>query len=230
MKLLLHICCAPCSVACIQSLRAEGIEPTGFWTNPNIHPYTEYVARRDALTAYAGMIGLALAMDDQYGLRPFVRAVAAELDDRCTVCYAARMRATARYAAENGYTHFTSTLFISPYQNHALLEAAAQEAAQTYGVALLYRDFRPLFRQGQAEARTLALYLQKYCGCVFSEEERYAKRPRKGGGAAAQETDAPGAEPESEARMRERARAAGQRFEAARAAQDKQAARQRTLE
>ena len=178
MKLLLHICCAPCSVACIQSLRAEGIEPTGYWFNPNIHPFVEYRTRRDTLKDYAARIGLALTVNDTYGLRPFVRAVAEDIGGRCPVCYAARMRETARYAAANGFTHFTSTLFISPYQRHNLLRAAAEEAAQAYGVAFLYRDFRPLFRAGQEEARALELYMQKYCGCVFSEEERYSKRYR----------------------------------------------------
>ncbi len=179
MKLLLHICCAPCSVACVQSLRAEGIEPTGFWYNPNIHPYVEYRTRRDTLVSYAASIGMALETDDFYGLRPFTMAVAADIPGRCAVCYAARMRAAARYAAEHGYTHFSTTLLISPYQKHDLLRAAAEDAAREYGVPFLYRDFRPLYRQGQEEARALGLYIQKYCGCVYSEEERYHGSLRK---------------------------------------------------
>jgi epoxyqueuosine reductase len=179
MKLLLHICCAPCSVACIKSLRQEGIEPTGYWYNPNIHPFTEYRARRDTLVGYAQTIGMALCLEDEYGLRPFTRAVAEDIGGRCLLCYAARMRATARYAAEHGFTHFSSTLFISPYQRHELLRAAAEQAAEEFGVTFLYRDFRPLFVAGQEEARTLELYIQKYCGCVFSEEERYSKVFRK---------------------------------------------------
>lgn len=179
MKLLLHICCAPCSVACVQSLRAEGIEPVGYWYNPTIHPFTEYRQRRNTLTEYAQSIGMELRINDEYGLRPFVDAVAGDIAGRCGTCYAARMRETARYAAANGFTHFSSTLFISPYQKHELLRAAAEEAAEEFGVAFLYRDFRPLFRQGQAEARELGLYMQKYCGCVFSEEERYSKRYQK---------------------------------------------------
>ena len=178
MNLLLHICCAPCSVACVQSLRAEGLEPAGYWYNPNIHPVTEYRIRRDTLVAYAASIGLALTVNDEYGLRPFAQAVAGDIDARCDVCYAARMRQTARFAAENGCTHFTSTLFISPYQRHERLRAAAEQAAAEFGVAFLYRDFRSLFRAGQEEAKALDLYRQKYCGCVFSEEERYLKTAR----------------------------------------------------
>ncbi|MDR1142639.1 MAG: epoxyqueuosine reductase QueH, partial [Spirochaetaceae bacterium] len=72
MKLLLHTCCAPCSVACIASLREKGIEPVLFWYNPNIHPFTEYAGRRDTLVRYAGDLGLELIMKDEYGLRPFI--------------------------------------------------------------------------------------------------------------------------------------------------------------
>ena len=159
----------------VQALRAEGIEPAAYWYNPNIHPLTEYRARRDALRGYAQSIGMELMEDDAYGLRPFVRAVAEDIEGRCAYCYDVRMDAAARFAAEHGFTHFTTTLFYSPYQKHELLKETAERAAHKHGVELLYRDFRPLFREGQRQARKLELYMQKYCGCVFSEEERYAK-------------------------------------------------------
>jgi epoxyqueuosine reductase len=226
MKLLLHICCAPCSVACVKSLRAEGIEPTGYWFNPNIHPFTEYRARHDALTGYAETIGLALEGDNTYGLRPFARAVSEDIAGRCRVCYATRMRETARYAAEHGFTHFSSTLFLSPYQKHDLLRLAAQDAAEEFGVPFLYRDFRPLFREGQEEARALNLYIQKYCGCIFSEEERYSNRLRKLAAKAAKKAREAGIPPEAldtEAdrnRLKAELRQAGLAFEAARTAEE----------
>lgn len=161
---------------CVQGLRAEGIEPTAYWYNPNIHPLTEYRARRDTLRQYAASIGMALAEEDEYGLRPFVRAVAADIEGRCAYCYDVRMEATAKYAAEHGFTHLSTTLFYSPYQKHEMLIESARRAAQSYGVELLYRDFRPQFREGQRQSRELGLYMQKYCGCVFSEEERYTKK------------------------------------------------------
>ena len=175
-RLLLHICCAPCSVYCVDSLRAEGIEPAGFWFNPNIHPYQEYRARRDALVDYAASIGLALTVRDDYGLRDFVRAVAGDLDRRCGHCYTCRLEETARYAAANGFTSFSTTLLVSPYQDHEGIRQAGEALAERCGVRFLYRDFRPGFRQGQGKARELGLYMQKYCGCVFSEEERYARQ------------------------------------------------------
>ena len=174
-RLLLHICCAPCSVFCIEDLRAGGLEPTGFWYNPNIHPYQEYKARRDTLLDYAQSISLSLAVREEYGLRPFVRAVAGDIDRRCAYCYRSRLEETARFAAAHGFSHFSTTLLISPYQDHEGIAQAAEELSRQYGISFLYRDFRPGFRQGQAKARELGLYMQKYCGCVFSEEDRYAK-------------------------------------------------------
>ncbi len=180
MKLLMHICCAPCSVYCIESLRTEGIEPVGFWYNPTIHPYTEYRSRRDCLRSYAEQVGLTLIEQDEYGLRDFVTAVVHNIDRRCGYCYAVRLDRTAAYAAENGCDAFTTSLLVSPYQDHELLIRAAESAAKKYGVRFLYRDFRVGYREGQAKARELGLYMQKYCGCVFSEEDRYIKnRPLK---------------------------------------------------
>ena len=121
METLMHTCCAPCSVSCIRQLRGEGIEPVSFWYNPNIHPYQEYKARRDTLMAYAPAIGMKLIVREDYGLRDFCRAVCGDIDHRCGHCYHIRLWETARYAAEHGYGSFTSTLFVSPYQNHELL-------------------------------------------------------------------------------------------------------------
>ena len=178
-KVLLHSCCAPCSVYCIDTLRGEGIEPTSLWFNPNIHPYQEYKARRDTLLSYGASVGVTVNVLEDYGLREFVRAVADDIDHRCTHCYTVRLGTAAKYASEHGFEAFTSSLLISPYQNHELLKAVGEQMGKQYGVTFLYRDFRPGFREGQAKARELGLYMQKYCGCIFSEEDRYAKQIAK---------------------------------------------------
>ena len=175
MYTLLHICCAPCANMCISTLREQNVDVTGFWYNPNIHPFTEYRSRRNCLQAYAAAIELPLLLQDEYALRPFVRAVAPDLAHRCAVCYEMRLFQAAKTAKEHGFDSFTSSLFISPYQDHALMRQVAEQAAQVYGVTFLYQDFRPYFKQGQARARELGFYMQKYCGCIFSEEERYRK-------------------------------------------------------
>ncbi len=170
MRLLLHTCCAPCSVYCIKSLRQEGIEPTVYWYNPNIHPYMEYKARRDTLKEYTKSIGVNAIFDENYGLREFCKNVVDDLENRCVkYCYRVRLEQTAKYAKDNGYDSFSTTLLISPYQNHVALKKIGEEIAERYGLTFIYRDFRPGFREGQQEARELGLYMQKYCGCVFSE-------------------------------------------------------------
>ena len=175
MNTLLHICCAPCANQCIEVLRGDGLEVTGFWYNPNIHPFTEYRSRRNCVREYARSIDLKLLERDEYALRPFVREVAADLAGRCVKCYEIRLFSAAQAAKEGGFDSFTSSLFISPYQNHELMRDVAERAAHEYGVEFLYRDFRPYFKDGQSFAREHGFYMQKYCGCVFSEEERYIK-------------------------------------------------------
>ena len=102
--------------------------------------------------------------------------MAEDIPNRCVKCYEFRLTEAARQAAEGGFDSFTSSLFISPYQQHDLMREIAQRAAKEYGVEFLYRDFRPYFKAGQEKARELGFYIQKYCGCIFSEEERYLKR------------------------------------------------------
>ena len=173
MKLLLHTCCAPCSVYCIEELKKENIDITSFWYNPNIHPYKEYEARLETLKNYDEKIGIPLIIDDYYGLREFCKNVVDKLDNRCGYCYLCRLEKTAKYAKENGFDAFSTTLLISPYQDHELLKKTGDMLSKKYGIKFLYKDFRPGFRYGQNKARELGLYMQKYCGCVFSEEMRY---------------------------------------------------------
>lgn len=180
MKLLMHTCCAPCSVYCIESLRNEGIEPTIYWYNPNIHPYMEYKARRDCLKDYTSSINVQAIFEENYGLDEFCKNVICDLKNRCVnYCYKVRMEQTAKYAKEHGFACITTTLLVSPYQKHEELKAICEEIAKRYDLTFLYRDFRVGFREGQARARELGLYMQKYCGCVFSEEDRYRKQMEK---------------------------------------------------
>lgn len=177
MNLLMHTCCAPCSVYCIDSLRKEGIEPTLFWYNPNIHPFMEYKARRDCLVDYTSRIDAKLIVDEDYGLDEFCQSVASDIPNRCVnYCYRKRLTEVVRYAAKHDYDTFTTTLLVSPYQKHDEIIKVCEELSHLSGVKFLYRDFRTGFREGQAKARELGLYMQKYCGCIFSEEDRYKKQ------------------------------------------------------
>ena len=122
-------------------------------------------------------------VDDLLAVGRFARAqgdAGTDLFAEMGIGYAEHLyRADARFAKEHGFAAFSTTLLVSPYQNHAGLIEAGERAAKKYGVEYLYRDFRPGFREGQAKARELEMYMQKYCGCVFSEEDRYMKQIRR---------------------------------------------------
>jgi len=179
MRLLLHCCCAPCSVSCLPALRGEGIEPDLFWFNPNIHPYGEYSSRLGSLIFLADKENLKLKMIDEYGLSAFLSEILPQDSGRCQKCYAMRLEKTAFTAAQDGYTAFSTTLLVSPYQDHDAIRRIGDKAAAKHGVEFFYRDFRAFFREGQAQARSAGLYMQKYCGCIFSEEESFKQKKDK---------------------------------------------------
>ncbi len=172
MRLLLHTCCAPCSVYCIKKLRSEGIEPTLYWYNPNIHPFAEYKARRNCLREYAKLIGVELLEDDFYGLDEFVCNTYDKISTRCQeYCYPKRLGRLFEYAKENGFDAVSTTLLYSIYQKHEFIDELMSSLSEKYAIDYIYYDFREGWQEGQDEARRIGLYMQKYCGCVFSEEE-----------------------------------------------------------
>ena len=182
MNLLLHMCCGPCSCYPVKVLREQGIEPTGYFFNPNIHPYKEWDMRLKAAEEFAARSEMKIITDKHYMLRDFLRrALAAEQveNGRCRMCYTWRLEETARYAAENGFDAFTSTLFYSIYQQHELMKDTAEHFAKVYGVKFHYEDFRPGWQEGIDMSMEMGLYRQPYCGCIFSEEERYSRELRK---------------------------------------------------
>ena len=173
MKLLMHTCCAPCSVYCIDELRKENIEPTLYWYNPNIHPYKEYEARRDCLKEYSEEINIKAIFEDEYGLDEFCKNAVNDLQGRCiNYCYPIRLKKTFEYAKQNNYDTVTTTLLYSIYQKHDYIKFLCEKYSKKYGIDFLYKDFRVGFWEGHEKAKNeLNLYMQKYCGCVFSEEQ-----------------------------------------------------------
>ena len=182
MRLLLHMCCGPCSCYPVKKLREEGIEPIGYFFNPNIHPYKEWEMRLKAAKEFADKVQMEIHTDEEYRLRDFLKkALIAETEPngRCTMCYTWRLEQTAKFASENGFDAFTSTLFYSIYQQHDLMRRTAEHFAEVYGVRFYYEDFRTGWQEGIDISQALELYRQPYCGCIFSEEERYSKAIRK---------------------------------------------------
>ncbi|MFZ5774123.1 MAG: epoxyqueuosine reductase QueH [Thermodesulfobacteriota bacterium] len=179
MAVLLHICCGPCALYPLEILRQQGISTRGFFHNPNIHPFREFKARLAALEAVASRTGLAVEYDREYGLREYLRQVVFHEEERCGICYRMRLAATAKKAAETGAEAFSSTLLYSRYQRHETIRAIGEEVGREFGVAFYYQDFRAGWQQGIDIAIEMGIYRQPYCGCIYSEQERYDKKGRK---------------------------------------------------
>jgi hypothetical protein len=178
MKILLHICCAPCAIYPHEVLTEAGHEVQGFFFNPNIHPYQEFARRAAALTEYAEKTGLAVIWDETYDLEGFLRLVVFREAERCRFCYQLRLAAAARAAQQGGFDAFTSTLLYSRFQNHELIRALGEAAGRHAAVPFVYDDFRRGWQHGIERSKALGLYRQPYCGCVYSERDRYLK-PRQ---------------------------------------------------
>lgn len=173
MKILLHICCAPCTVYPLEVLTNAGHRVRGFFSNPNIHPYQEYLRRAATLESYAAQVGLPVIWDRGYPLEEFLRDVAFREADRCRLCYYRRLSATARVARAGKFEAFSSTLLFSKFQNHELIKELAQTVVREVGVPFYYEDFRLGWAAGRAKTQKLGLYKQQYCGCIFSERDRF---------------------------------------------------------
>jgi len=206
-RILLHICCGPCGTYPIERLREEGFQVTGFWYNPNIHPWQEHQRRRESVQKYAEAVGLPVIWHEQYEMPLYLRAVAGHerFRERCRICYRMRLEKTAQVAAEGGpsaalrrgsgqgsgrgpsaalrrgsgqgsgrsFDAFTTTLLISPHQDQALLRQIGEAVAEEWGVEFYFENFRRGWSERGRLTREHDLYRQQYCGCIYSEWERY---------------------------------------------------------
>lgn len=180
MKVLFHICCAPCAIYPIKDMRSNGLSVTGYFFNHNIHPYQEYQRRLETVREYARLVDLEVIYRDEYRLEDFLSAVAGDPASRCTYCYSSRLAAAASAAAEGGYDAYSSSLLYSRYQNHTVIKELGEKIGSRYGVPFHYDDYRRGWQEGIRLSKEMQLYRQQYCGCIYSEKDRYQPTPAKG--------------------------------------------------
>lgn len=176
MKILMHICCANCSLYPLKTLFAKNIEVKGFWLNPNIHPFTEYQMRLESVQKLQKLWNLDIEYVDYYGLKEFLRTVVNKEDNRCDFCYAIRFEEAAKTAKKMKLDGFTTSLLASPYQKFDKIIAVGHEMGKKYSIPFYEEDFRQGWNIGNNLSKDLCLYRQKYCGCIYSEMERYLKK------------------------------------------------------
>lgn len=177
MRILLHTCCGPCAIVPLEDLSSEGHELACALLNPNIHPYLEFERRNEAARDVAAHYGVPIVREDPYGLTEFLRAVVGREEERCPICYEMRLDRAASVARELGFDGFTTTMLVSTHQDHDLIKKLGEAAAVRHGVVFVYRDFRPRVMDGVRKSKEMGHYRQQYCGCIYSEHERYAGGP-----------------------------------------------------
>ena len=175
MKVLMHLCCGPCAIYPVKVLREEGAEVMGFFYKNNIHPYTECLKRQETLEKYAAQINLRVIYQEGYDLEGFIQNLVHREADRCRHCYHDRLRTTALIAKRGKFDYFTSTLLYSKFQKHELVRSIGESIAKSVGVPFLYQNFREGWKEGIETSKELQMYRQQYCGCIYSEKERYFK-------------------------------------------------------
>ena len=178
MKILLHICCGPCAIYPTRILREQDHDVMGYFFRSNIHPYTECLKREDTLRDYADRIDLRVVYQPEYDLEGFLRNVVYRESNRCSYCYHERLRSAALIAKRGRFEAFTSTLLYSKFQNHDLIRSIGESVGKTTGIPFYYEDFRSGWKEGVEASKKMDMYRQQYCGCIYSEKERYF-RPAK---------------------------------------------------
>lgn len=173
MKVLLHICCAPCAIYPLKVLRSEGHEVIGFFYNRNIHPYQECLRREEALRIYAEQMDLKVIYQDGYDMETFLQNVVFREAERCNFCYHDRLKSTALIANRGHFDYYTSSLLQSKFQKHEMIRSIGESLGKSYDVPFLYRDFRQGWKEGIETSKRLNMYRQQYCGCIYSEKERF---------------------------------------------------------
>jgi len=176
MKVLLHVCCGPCAIHPLDVLKKQGHEVHGFFYNPNIYPEEEFLRRKKAVEQFSQVSGMKIN-SLAYQLQEYRDAIK-DLNDkqqRCGKCWHLRLRKAAEFAKKNDFDAFTTTLLVSPYQDHDSLKNLGHQIQEAEKIDFLYMDFREGFSEGQNEAKKLNLYRQKYCGCAYSLYENNNK-------------------------------------------------------
>ncbi len=179
MRILVHICCAPCALHCFPRIKEEFEEVFGFWYNPNIHPFIEYKKRLDSVKNWAEKTGIRVIYQEKYELKDFLREVVYRESKRCSICYYLRFKKTAIFARRGKFDYFGSTLLSSPHQNYDLMRAIAEEVAREYSIKPYLKPYREGWKESRELSKKMGLYHQQYCGCIYSEEERFKGKKEK---------------------------------------------------
>lgn len=164
-KILVHMCCAPCFMYPLEKLEQDGHKIVGYFYNPNIYPVLEFEKRKESVKFIKEKKKIDIIISEEHKCFE-------QKEDRCQFCYQVRLEEVGRLAKIEKFDYFTTTLLVSPYQKHKLLVEIGYKISQDIGIKFYYEDFRQKFYESKKIAKDLGLYLQKYCGCIYSKKEK----------------------------------------------------------
>lgn len=174
MDLLLHVCCAICLAGPLQKLQEKGTNIVGYFYNPNIHPFLEFRKRIKALKVLQEREHIKIDYFLDYGLKEYLERVDyKDKNNRCASCYRLRLESTAQLGKIRNFDAFSTTLLFSQQQDHKKIKSLGYEISDKVGIRFEYLDYRHLSMVSHEIAKRYMLYRQSYCGCIFSEYERY---------------------------------------------------------
>lgn len=173
MKILLHICCAPCSIYPIKELSKKFDTIEGYFYRHNIHPYKECLRRENEVKKYTKSLSISMIYEKEYKLETFIKNTIFKKTERCFYCYTDRIMSSAIKAKKGNFDCFSTTLLYSKFQKHQLIRSIAKSVSNKIDIPFYYDDFRVGWNQGIYESKNLKMYRQSYCGCIYSEKERY---------------------------------------------------------
>ncbi|MDD2757962.1 MAG: epoxyqueuosine reductase QueH [Patescibacteria group bacterium] len=181
IKLLLHVCCAPCSIAVIDELRSKYVL-TVFFYNPNIYPEAEYLKRKAEVVRVCDEWQISM-VDADYESTKWDKAVAGlehepEMGERCPVCFGLRLRRTAEYAAQHGFSLFATSLTMGRNKKAEVINPIGWALADEFGIKFYPEDWKKSGRQIKAKklVEERGIYRQNYCGCRYSQKKTVIRK------------------------------------------------------
>jgi predicted adenine nucleotide alpha hydrolase (AANH) superfamily ATPase len=171
-RALIHICCAHCAAYTLQFWQQQGYLVTALWYNPNIHPQNEHALRLQAARELLEQSHIPLIVMPDYEPSRYFAAIRGAEGHRCCACFDLRLQMTAAQALKEGYGVFSTSLLISPHQEHQSIIASGDEIARSMGLVFLYSDLRRRYSNSRVITKDRQLYRQQYCGCIYSFGER----------------------------------------------------------
>ena len=171
MNILMHMCCAPCSMYPTDVLKEEGYTVTGLYFNPNIHPIEEFEKRKDMVSKLATLKNIEVIYDNTYE-QDIWEGIPEGSQSKCSMCYHKRLEKTFKTAKELHFDAVTTSLLSSKHQNQTLIKKSAHKLSKTYHIPFIEKDFQKGFQEGLNEAKNHGIYAQHYCGCIVSLQSR----------------------------------------------------------